>query len=489
MTRQQIQSDIADYEVLIKDASVPSDERLFARDEIHSLKEKLKEMDANEKSEAHRQAVKKTKIRKSITGKKIKKRVKNKVKVKGKKKLKQVSVSSAVKKGRRKARTIKLPSTVKKFNRGRDAGDLERDRQRQAMAPGKRTSAEGNIYYEARSNRADRSKRLKLWKGGKMYEDGGGIDLFEDYKNIPSNVQEILDKYSQGFEDGDYAQLASAQKQLESIGYTFEYGLDGVAYNLRKIGEKGNGEDNSFANGGSCGCSKHMNEGGEYECGGVMYNDGGEVYANGGFIRTNFNSHKDHNPNADILEGYIDNDSFITYGVYVNGDKQGQEFMEYYKGSNYVAGSNKPSFSRFYTKENIPSKFLLPWNDLREKYIHEYSNYNKGGEMYCLGGAMYHKGGDIYYEEGGSYKKGGKFKRCDSGTELQSVLFDRDKFTEAQALAWAKEHGMKHNKVDRKPDTIRVRQKNPFSFKKGSFRTIDIGTKSDGLKATIACPK
>lgn len=67
-------------------------------------------------------------------------------------------------------------------------------------------------------------------EGGKTPEF---IDLFEDYENIPSNVQEILDNYSDSFEDGDYQGLNKAHAELGKIGYTFEFYLDGVAYGLR----------------------------------------------------------------------------------------------------------------------------------------------------------------------------------------------------------------------------------------------------------------
>lgn len=33
---------------------------------------------------------------------------------------------------------------------------------------------------------------------------------------------------------------------------------------------------------------------------------------NEGFTRVEFRSHKNHNPYCDILEGYLDKDSFIT---------------------------------------------------------------------------------------------------------------------------------------------------------------------------------
>jgi len=78
----------------------------------------------------------------------------------------------------------------------------------------------------------------------KKFEGGGpidevGVDLFEDYENIPKNVQKILDKHEQGFQDGSYDELGKALKKLEKIGYTFDYYLDGAAYDLRKKGQKG----------------------------------------------------------------------------------------------------------------------------------------------------------------------------------------------------------------------------------------------------------
>ena len=69
-----------------------------------------------------------------------------------------------------------------------------------------------------------------------------GIDLFEDYQNIPENLQRILNKHAQAFEDEDYKLLHKALKEVESIGYTFEYYLDGCAYDLRPIGSTGKTE-------------------------------------------------------------------------------------------------------------------------------------------------------------------------------------------------------------------------------------------------------
>ena len=97
---------------------------------------------------------------------------------------------------------------------------------------------------------ADKSK---MADGG---ETEDGVDLFEDYDSIPRNVQSVLHRYSAAFEDGDYRDLEKAHKALLKIGYTFEYGLDGQAYDLRKIGQKGKSE--YMASGG------YMAKGGEF---------------------------------------------------------------------------------------------------------------------------------------------------------------------------------------------------------------------------------
>jgi hypothetical protein len=81
---------------------------------------------------------------------------------------------------------------------------------------------------------------------GKRYATGGymanggetdGVDLFEDYEDQPQEVTAILSKYE--LEDNDYDVLEELLAELKEIGYTFEYGLDGEPYDLRKIGQKG----------------------------------------------------------------------------------------------------------------------------------------------------------------------------------------------------------------------------------------------------------
>ena len=105
------------------------------------------------------------------------------------------------------------------------------------------------IITKSEEDFEDAPKEKKLFgifaEGGETEDEG--VDLFEDYDDIPKNVQKILEKYD--FEEGDYRTLEKAKKDVEKVGYTFEYSLDGTAYDLRKIGEKGKSGD-EYAKGG-----------------------------------------------------------------------------------------------------------------------------------------------------------------------------------------------------------------------------------------------
>ena len=76
-----------------------------------------------------------------------------------------------------------------------------------------------------------------------------------------------------------------------------------------------------------------------------------------------------------------------------------------------------------------------------------------------------------------------KFKK---GVVVQSLLFAKDKFTVASAIAWAKKKGFKYSKVDvpKTGKNIRLRQKEPGRFT--AFRTIVFGK---WIKAIIATNK
>jgi len=75
--------------------------------------------------------------------------------------------------------------------------------------------------------------------------------------------------------------------------------------------------------------------------------------------------------------------------------------------------------------------------------------------------------------------------RCPVGMQVQSLVFDREEFTRAEARAWAKRHGYQHEGLDVKPGTYRIRQKHPRAFQSGTFRTIHFGS---GIEAVVACP-
>lgn len=75
--------------------------------------------------------------------------------------------------------------------------------------------------------------------------------------------------------------------------------------------------------------------------------------------------------------------------------------------------------------------------------------------------------------------------KCPVGTQIQTLIFSKDNFTEKSAKNWAEKNSFKYGKVDTKENTLRLRQHNPFEYKRDSFRTIEL---TDGVKAVIGCP-
>ena len=124
------------------------------------------------------------------------------------------------------------------------------------------TYKEGDNSPEEQARQRERASKLArfnevlqlLRESDSKYAKGGMVDLFEDYENIPPKIQEILDRYSEDFEDGNYDGLAKALKEVEANGYTFEYYVDGSAYGLRPIdvplSDLEGFEEEEFAKGG-----------------------------------------------------------------------------------------------------------------------------------------------------------------------------------------------------------------------------------------------
>jgi hypothetical protein len=59
------------------------------------------------------------------------------------------------------------------------------------------------------------------------------LDLFEYPETWPANLRAILAHYMA--KDQNYTNLIRLENELFKIGYSIEYGLDCVAYNLQKI--------------------------------------------------------------------------------------------------------------------------------------------------------------------------------------------------------------------------------------------------------------
>jgi hypothetical protein len=88
----------------------------------------------------------------------------------------------------------------RKYSKSRPFGksDIYQDAVRPAKRIGKRTSAEGNTYYEYRENRTDRKqppKRYPRLEDGGMMSDGGKIKV-GDFVNINGRKTKILDTYT-----------------------------------------------------------------------------------------------------------------------------------------------------------------------------------------------------------------------------------------------------------------------------------------------------
>lgn len=58
------------------------------------------------------------------------------------------------------------------------------------------------------------------------------MDLFENYTQQPENLKEILKRYEEM--DNCYIICGELLKEVEAIGYTFEFGLDAQPSNLHK---------------------------------------------------------------------------------------------------------------------------------------------------------------------------------------------------------------------------------------------------------------
>jgi hypothetical protein len=110
----------------------------------------------------------------------------------------------------------------------------------------------GKIFYiNLSTGERDAQPPLPFENGGKVSDD-----LFENYDKQPKKLAEIVENYMSKFDEGDYDYQDSKNflKEVEAVGYTFDYGLDNEPYGLRPIGTKLKG----FENGGDLGIEEEI---------------------------------------------------------------------------------------------------------------------------------------------------------------------------------------------------------------------------------------
>jgi hypothetical protein len=88
--------------------------------------------------------------------------------------------------------------------------------------------------------------------GSYMMETGGGLeeedfDLFEDFDNLPQDVQDLFFEYEES--DDTYDRNQEMLNRLEPLGYTFDYGLDATPFGLKKLKKGGTLTANDISKG------------------------------------------------------------------------------------------------------------------------------------------------------------------------------------------------------------------------------------------------
>jgi hypothetical protein len=70
-------------------------------------------------------------------------------------------------------------------------------------------------------------------------------------------------------------------------------------------------------------------------------------------------------------------------------------------------------------------------------------------------------------------------------THVETIIFDRLRWTIDQSRMWLARRRFKHKHADTNLLTHRFRQRDPKDFDPESFRTIDFGEPSKGIKAVV----
>jgi len=102
-----------------------------------------------------------------------------------------------------------------------------------------------------------------------------------------------------------------------------------------------------------------------------------------------------------------------------------------------------------------------------------------GGSVVILGAAGLIAWG-LSGEEHHGAREENPLKRCPTGSQVQSLVFSRDRFTPTTARRWAANHGFSAGYVDQKPSTLRIRQRSPEGWRR--MRTIRM---APGVQAVV----
>lgn len=114
-----------------------------------------------------------------------------------------------------------------------------------------RMKNEGSVQVSTVGQRVSINGADEMKKGGTLNKK---VDLFQYPELMPAEVSEIIDRYWEEYGDNrDYEQTEQMKKELEAVGYTFDYGLDNEPYGLRQVGVKLNELEGSeeMKNGGA----------------------------------------------------------------------------------------------------------------------------------------------------------------------------------------------------------------------------------------------
>jgi hypothetical protein len=90
-----------------------------------------------------------------------------------------------------------------------------------------------NLDYVNASNFSYNIDRLKQFTDGLINFEYRNTDLFNNYENLPPQVQKIIIEMNS--KELDYTELKNFNIRMIIEGYYFEFNLSGEAYNLRKI--------------------------------------------------------------------------------------------------------------------------------------------------------------------------------------------------------------------------------------------------------------